>query len=515
MPATNLVYPIAQPPIPVGTHCDWARWRAVGYMRLGGLAWGAEFRPLPQKAVAPNVWQVTVDPQPGPDVDICEANGGPIAERSMQWVWVGKRLITAKSPTAVLKVLGEKLKVGGHMIVHTPLEGMPQSFTSPQIEEMLGTVGAWTLKSSMDRDGWAFVVARKDRGVKGLAKPSTVSTKPKVCVVRYGAIGDSIIMTPLLKQLDEDGYEVTVNCTTYGQGPLLNNPHIHNFIVQEREAIPNPELGPYWQEWTKEYDRYINLSESLEGKLLKVEGRKEFFSTKQFRQTTKNYYDFTMELGGYPGVTGARGEMFFTTQELTEVDRLRKQYADKFLIMWALNGSSHHKIYPFMQEVLCEFLEMYPNALCVTVGDSKAKEMEFDHPQVIRKAGQWPIRTSLAMTSVMDCVVGPETAILNAAGCYNTPKITLLSHSTEHTLCGNWTNSYALTPDTESAPCYPCMQLHYSLESCPLVTLKDPATNEELCTGPACAMGAISPVKLISRLDEVYTKWRLNQIAQS
>ena len=95
--------------------------------------------------------------------------------------------------------------------------------------------------------------------------------------------------------------------------------------------------------------------------------------------------------------------------------------------------------------------------------------------------------------------------VTNAAGCFDTPKITLLSHSSHENLCKYWKNDYCLEPDKTLAPCYPCHCLHYSRESCPIGTVEDTETGKELGRAPICPI-AILPVRVLARLEEVYQK---------
>ena len=128
-----------------------------------------------------------------------------------------------------------------------------------------------------------------------------VDTRPKACVVRYGAIGDMIMVTPLLERLHYDGYHVTVNCAPYNASVLENNPYVDNVIIQDRDAIPNPELQMYHEYWASRYDKYVNLCESIEGSLLRLEMRGEFFVPQVVRsqECNKNYIEETLRIGGY------------------------------------------------------------------------------------------------------------------------------------------------------------------------------------------------------------------------
>jgi hypothetical protein len=218
-----------------------------------------------------------------------------------------------------------------------------------------------------------------------------------------------------------------------------------------------------------------------------------------------------MNLGGYPEVKGCRGELYFSRNEKLEALKLRKELeADggKFVVVWALNGSSHHKVFPLLMPVAYQWLEKHTDARIILTGGPEAQKYEFDHPQVIRTAGVWSLRKVLSTIGlVADAVVGPESMAINVAACYDMPKIVFLSHSSHTNLCQYWVNDFCMEPDKEYAPCYPCHQLHYSLESCPMGGILDDQTKEVVAQGPKCAMGAISGERVLARLDEVYDKF--------
>ena len=475
--------------------------------------YGAGWEVFPPSAISVGKFAVNHDTLVSPQVDVCEDSVEMYKDGVFDWIFVGRRLENFDNPQVQLKLIIRKLRVGGHLILHLPINStepfISTRFDTVSAHKMVEGIGSWVCKGEWAHEGWSLGIYKKHLGPKGITERKR-STKPTACIARYGALGDAIIMTPLIRQLAEDGYEVTLNITPYAAAVLEHNPYISNVIIQERDVIPNPQLGEYWELWRGEYDRYINLSESLEGSLLIVEKRREFYSPKSYRhgKCNVNYFDQTMRLGGYPEITGRRGELYFTSRELKEAQQFRDRYANKFLIMWALNGSSHHKVYPFMEPFLREWLPAHPDAVVVTVGDKTAQLLEIDdHPQVVCKADRWTIRQAMCMTQFVDLVIGPETGILNAAGCYDTPKVTFLSHSTHENLCKYWLNDHCIEPDAEVAPCYPCHQLHYSRESCPLLQVMDEETKEVITTCPACTIGVI-PSRLAEHIEPIYASYR-------
>jgi ADP-heptose:LPS heptosyltransferase len=290
--------------------------------------------------------------------------------------------------------------------------------------------------------------------------------KKECLVIRYGAIGDAIWATPVVRQLKKEGYYIVYNCTPYSAQVLRGNPNIDEFLVQERDAIPNENLGPYWKTISEGFDKVVNLSQSVERTLLVAEGMKNFKWSKaeRHKKCNVNYQDRTMEAAGYPDIKGERGELYFTEIEKALAKSLMSSLKDRFVILWALSGSSFHKIYPWATYVSGEMNQNFDDIVVITVGDYLCKILEWQLSNTINRAGVWTIRQSMALTKYADLVIGPETGILNAASCYDTNKIVFLSHSTEENLTKYWTNCTSMT--AKNCRCYPCHRLMYT-NCCP------------------------------------------------
>lgn len=492
----------------------WVLYRSAAYLRGRGMTFGSPL--LPAAAINPDVYSVSISLLKSAGISGVGEDFSIFADNSLDHVLVTPMIAACHNPAASLKEMCRKLKVGGHLITLIRVDEVQPGVAElkpEMIDEWVGDAAKWVKKARYQEpnsSGWdvCLQIYKKTEGRRGFWEPKPKTTKPRVCVVRYGALGDAIVMTPLLRKLHEDGYDVTLNINPYCKAVIENNPHIDNLLVQERDAIPNPLLGEYWDLWSKDYDKYVNLCESIEGDLLLVEGRPDFFTSKEWRHKTcnKNYYDYTLARGGYSGVTGLKGELFFTNAEERRAREFFDTYRDKFLFIWALNGSSHHKIYPMMEPVMRNWFERHPDSIGITVGDTLAQLMEFPHKQLVPKAGIWSIRESLISAKYANLVIGPETMMTNAAGCYATPKITILSHSSHENLCKYWENDYHLEPSQETAPCYPCHQLHYTKESCPTGEMRDTDSGEILGHSPICSMG-VDPHRMLDRMEEVYVKW--------
>lgn len=465
----------------------WVRFRAAAYLRGKGLSMGVPslidgplFPSLAHEGTAFNISMsaTTQSHVMGNDLSIFTNNSFD-------------NIVTKADNPKIVELI-TKLKPLGHLIVLG--EYRPK--------------GSWQLKEDIYIDGVMIQIYKKIYGKSDVIHPikTVVPPRKRVCIARYGAIGDALQLTPVIHQLHDDGYDVTLNISPYTESIYKNNPYVSNIICQERNVIPNPDLGEYWDYWKKEYDLYINLSESIEGKLLKVEGRNDFYTPAKWRRDNcnVNYHDQHMLLANLSHSKYTLPELYFSRDEIKDIEYEMRPIKDKFKIVWALKGSSHHKQYPFFQEVASVWLNKHPDSVILMLGGPESIPLQIKHDQAIPLAGQWDIRKSLALVSKSDLVIGPESAIVNGASCFDTPKICLLSHSSKNNLTQYWINNYSIEPDKNISPCYPCHQLHYTLDSCPLVELDiDGRVVKDL---PRCTT-AITPDVLYDTIETVYNKW--------
>lgn len=294
-------------------------------------------------------------------------------------------------------------------------------------------------------------------------------------VVRYGAIGDMIQMSSILPWLKEQGYHVTLYCQA-GQGyeTIKHDPHVDRFIVQGRDEVPNQFLAEFWDETKKKYDKWINLCESVEGTLLASPGRASFDWPNQVRAKylDRNYLEFTHELAEVPAPYRPK---FYSTGKEREKARFQAQKWGARNVLWSLAGSSGHKVWPHLDEIIDRMLRAYPDVHVVLVGDETCKLLEqswcrWDEgkqdfvetvSRIHLKSGKWTIRESLCFAEVADLIIGTETGLLNAAGSMEAAKVITLSHSSPEMLTKHWVNTIALQqPKGVGCAKSPCRQLH-------------------------------------------------------
>ena len=287
-------------------------------------------------------------------------------------------------------------------------------------------------------------------------------------VVRYGAIGDMMMMTSVVAGLKKQGFHVTVHAAAPGHTVVEHDPNIDRLVVQDKDQVPNAELGAYWSHLRGKYDRFVNLSESCEGTLLAVPARIERYWPVEVRRNrlNSNYLEFQHALAGVAHVP--RVKFYPTIQESVWAKKQRSRASGK-VVLWALSGSSVHKVWPHLDAVMARILLEMPETTIVLTGDSLTAMLEAgweNEPRVWKRCGKWSIRETLAFAQQCDLIIGPETGVLNAMCCEPMAKVVFLSHSSNDNLTRDWVNTFALTPDQMKVPCYPCHLLHYGWGDC-------------------------------------------------
>jgi ADP-heptose:LPS heptosyltransferase len=515
-------------------------------------------------------------------------------DESFDYVYSSHTLEDMPYTGAVLREWWRLVRPGGNLILYLPLtkrvakemgredwEGFypnmgelganvwhKRDFHPQEIRDSIASIGvAEVLADEIrgDKDEYSFLqvyrkMASMASPIKGIAPPIQ---QKRALVVRYGAIGDFIQSMPVFKKLKQEGYHVTVNCSEVARDVLKHCPYVDELAVQIRDYVPNKgtvsgPLWDYWKELSTKYDKFINLTGAAEETLLVPDARlmnmmeqlrvqhPELNEENLFYNAIRavreqvgdaNYYDNHLKKAGYSD-TGMNGELFFSEQEEIMAQGFRDKYPGRFIVMWVLSGSSYHKRYPYFQQVAQELVVRNPDILLISVGDAECALIErSESNKYLPRSGRWLLRTSLVMTKYVDLVIGPETGILNAAGCFATPKITMLSHSSHENLCKYWKNDFCIAPDQKEVFCHPCHVLHYTHtlnEACPSCNSAThsfnaigqkpgavggmwtcpyevtPGTKDRAGVGvpsPLCTT-RLRPEKVAARIDEVYKMWR-------
>jgi ADP-heptose:LPS heptosyltransferase len=175
-------------------------------------------------------------------------------------------------------------------------------------------------------------------------------------VVRYGAYGDMIMITPCLKKLKEMNYRVILNTGKRGEEVLRGSPLVDEFVMHD-ESLSIDNLNQHWEELKKKYspDKYINFSESIECNVALHPVNSEYTYTKAERavKCNKNYYEVTAKWAGLDGCQ-MFPELHFTEAEEAKAKSYIKE--GKFNVVWGMSGSGRQKVYPWTEYVIGEVL---------------------------------------------------------------------------------------------------------------------------------------------------------------
>ena len=256
---------------------------------------------------------------------------------------------------------------------------------------------------------------------------------------------------------------------------FANNPHIDKIIYHKKDSIQGDKLQEYFNalQSANECDEQINLCESIEVNLCLHPTQPQYNYSKSERRELcdKNYYDHTLIKGGVDIECDKLPEMFFTDAEEEDCARFRKDLIGKYVVLWCLSGSGRNKAYPYIPYVMNDLLVMYPEMVFITVGDLTCQiyEVGLQNERVIHKSGVWTFRQSAIMAKYANLVISPDTGMLHAAGCFETPKIGLLGHTTIENITKHFRNDYSIEA---KAPCAPCFRLIYHAKiQCPVDSL--------------------------------------------
>ena len=456
-----------------------------------------------------------------PDIKVESCETLPFDDGELDFVFSSHTLEHVTDFKRALAEWWRVVKPGGHLVLYLPHAelypriGEPGSnpdhkhdFLPSHITDAMAEVAEHTGMELLEdevRDGgreYSFyqVYRKRDDGLFHVRQKLPGKT---ACVVRFGGYGDMIQAANVFPALKRQGFRITMMTTPKGHEIIQHDPHVDEWIVIDHDQIPNNELGECFKQWAPRFDRFVNLCESVEGTLLAMPGRANHGWPEQVRHRhlNQNYLEFTAELAQVP--YKSESKFYPAAVERDEATGYVAEHFgdDAFVVVVALAGSSLHKAYPWMDNAMMRVLLDIPEARFVMVGDEFCRILEGgweSESRVRMESGRLTIRQTLALASVADCVVGPETGVLNAVAFDEAiGKVVLLSHSSTENLTKHWKNTVALTPP-QSVACYPCHRLHYTDEFC----------NVHPEVGAAMCAFEINPQRVAEGIRRIHKRWR-------
>jgi len=404
-----------------------------------------------------------------------------------------KMMLERHSVVEALREWMRVLKVGGYMILIVPSEDdypkVGDTGANPDhlwncnydllIEQLKKTgcsfdVIDYQRRNQDDEYSLYFVVQKKNSG-QHFSWQKTNKPEKTCGLVRYGALGDLIQISSVAAGLKADGYHVTLYTSPPAHEIILHDPNIDEFYLQDRDQVPNHLLGEFWAYHAKKYDKWVNLSESVEVSLLSTPGKTPYTWSPQARHALMNH-NYVQMSHLIAGVAHKPAVRFYPLP--SERDWARKERAKlggEPLILWAMTGSSVHKTWGGLDATIASILIEFPQSKVVLVGGQDAQILEQGwekEPRVLRRCGAYKIRETMALLEFVDVMIGPETGVMNAGSQLPCPKVVFLSHSTHENLTRDWTNVYALSSKETVCPgrgnneAPACHQMHFNWQHC-------------------------------------------------
>lgn len=304
----------------------------------------------------------------------------------------------------------------------------------------------------------------------------------KALIVRMGAFGDMLIISPVIEELYRLGYEITLYTGWRGE-EVYRHDHRIKEIKRHQEDIKDTQLFFEAIEKVKKetpHDYFVNFTGSIEHNVALHPIMPEYIYPKYEREkiANRNYYDETAtwaitkgegEIPEFKFREDLRPSLIFKEEEVNKLLPYIKP--DMFNILWCLSGSGCNKVYPWTEFVMSDLLKKNPKIHFITVGDNKCKILGnynelLPKENITELAGDISMRESCILTSLVDLVVSPDTGVLHASGCFDTPKIGLMGHTTRENITKHFKSDYSLEAD---CPCAPCFFLIYNHNiQCPL-----------------------------------------------
>jgi ADP-heptose:LPS heptosyltransferase/predicted SAM-dependent methyltransferase len=479
-------------------------WEVAPYLRGTGLDIGAGvFKVLPHVISVDNGHHEAFGHSINPDVKVQTAERMPMfASNSMDFVFSSHLLEHIEDYKAALKEWWRVIKQDGKLILYLPHKdfypsvGQPganpdhkHDFAPQDIIDAMCAHTGWDLLECQERNEGVeysmLLVFRKVHGREQRFSYRIPKPAKTALVCRFGAYGDLLQATSVLAGLKEQGYHITLMASFPGLDVVSQDPNIDAFMVLDKDQVPNADLGNFWAWQGKKYDKFVNLSESVEGTWLALPGRTQhdWAPLVRHKHMNFNYLEFQHQLAGVPHKPQVK---FYPTVEEKAWAVKQRAKMGTYVIVWALSGSSVHKTWAGMDRVIAAVMLEHPEVHVVLVGGPEGVILEAgweNEPRVHMTCGKWSIRETLSFLEKANLVIGPETGVLNAAAHMEVPKVCFLSHSSEENLTRDWRNTVSLQSrgtrcrgrDSDNVPA--CHQMHYGWNHC----TKDEETGTAQC----------------------------------
>jgi ADP-heptose:LPS heptosyltransferase len=431
----------------------------------------------------------------------------PLDAGTPDFIFVQKNALKQETWDTCLKEWFDRLAFGGVLALWVPdclKMSVPDGqarLTLELVERLFESAQGIAIDEADEMDGYLFFVARKTSDARHVRTPWRKQRR-HVLVYRTGAFGDALMAASVLPALKAEGWAVSFLTNERGADVLRGNPYIDELIVLHAGQVVEKDKPRYIEAMASRFDRLINMTQSVEGELLKHPACADYWwSDKQRRDLCgkASYLERIHALADVPGPYRVR--FYPSAQEQKNATRTAERLGD--FVVWALKGSALHKWWPFTPQAVVRLMARC-SAHIVLTGDVSALPLA----DAVKKAvadyygdtsrlsccvGTHSIRDMMALAMRAAVVVGPETGLMHAVSMEKVPKVVLLSHSSTRNLTDDWVATTSVCP---RAACYPCHRLHLNHDWCP----QDPAT------GAAACAASISVERVVGAILKAFEK---------
>jgi len=422
-----------------------------------------------------------------------------IASASLDFVYSSHFLEHVVDYEATLAEWWRVLKVGGKLILYLPHRDFyprigqsgsntdhKHDFHPDDIKQAMWRVTKSTEDANFDvlededrnngNEYSFFQVFRKCEERKGQYDPWVLRRQRlasecirTVCISRYGAVGDNAFIASVAALYKRNGWYVVVHTSPLGVELLRHDNNIDELHAFEMDGLYfSGTLEPFWHHLSRRYDRFVNLTQSVEGNLLPGPEHTHHSYPLDVRQRllSVSYMERTHDIAGMH--YDWSGMVFRATEAEMHSAKLLIEAYNRPLVGICLAGSGHHKVYPF-QHMAVARLMLETDCSVVLFGGpddlsyeelvvQTALALGISDKRLVRTCkDKWSIRKALSVSQQCDVLFGPETGLLQWNAMELNHKIVMLSHSSEENLIKHWTNAVALRHQT---PCGPCHRKH-------------------------------------------------------
>jgi len=224
----------------------------------------------------------------------------------------------------------------------------------------------------------------------------------RILVDRRRALGDLVMITPVLRELRRRHPDAWLQVVTEEPGVLHNNPNVSSVVKPDEMQKADP------------WDLYVNLNDAYE------------------EQVTSHYVDsYLYRAFGKDGLDLDHSpEIFPTSEERGNVDDVLEQIGSNYIVVhmrrWAWENKNIDL--EIWSALFTRLHEKYPGLKIVAVGAQYDFHVPAEPDKFVDLVGQLTIGEIQYLISRARAFVGPDSGPFHIAGTTATPIVALISH---------------------------------------------------------------------------------------